>query len=182
MRAAAWVPSEEVMKWLRKKYRYKEETGRIYDRKSGEERGGTRGNHGYLLIGINNRALGVARLVLMHQMAWLLYHWEWPTLEIDHINNDKTDNRIANLRLATRSQNMMNTAKRQSIKGRPSSSRHKGVTWDKATRKWLAQIKLNGKLTHLGRFATQEEAFKAYTRAAMDIQGDFLPDELKTVT
>jgi hypothetical protein len=90
---------------------------------------------------------------------------------VDHINRDKLDNRRINLRLATRSQNEANKAKRVS----KSSSRYKGVTFTKSTLKkpWRATITNNKKHTGLGYFATEEEAAQAYNDAALEMFSDF---------
>jgi hypothetical protein len=90
-----------------------------------------------------------------------MHYGEWPSGEIDHINGVRTDNRVENLRVATRSENMQNTKKPVTNK-----SGKKGVSWDKTTGKWRAEIRANGKKYNLGRFKTIEEAFKAHESAA----------------
>ena len=95
-----------------------------------------------------------------HRLAWFYVTGEWPKQEIDHANGDRDDNRIANLREATRSQNMMNTPKR-------------GVCFHRGQQKWQASIRANGKRTHLGSFATEDEALEAYRLAASVMHGDF---------
>ena len=105
-----------------------------------------------------------------HQLAWLYVYGEWPESDVDHVNNDgpKHDNRICNLRLATRSQNAANTGKKSTNK-----SGYKGVSWHKATCKWRAQIMINGKKTHLGLFDSAEDAHKAYVEKIKEIHGEF---------
>jgi hypothetical protein len=71
----------------------------------------------------------------------------WPTSEIDHINRDKTDNRIANLRQVTRSENCQNK----------NNVNLPGITWHKPTSKWQARIKINQKLTLSGDFASRAQ-------------------------
>lgn len=107
------------------------------------------------------------RFLRAHRVAWFHYHGEWPTLDVDHINGDRSDNRISNLRLATQSQNNGN---RRSTPG--SSSRFKGVTRHKGG-KWQAQIECNGRARYLGLFATEEEASLAYQEAAVEVFGEF---------
>ena len=80
---------------------------------------------------------------------------------VDHINGDGLDNRKANLRIATRSQNMAN----QQI-GLANTSGRKGVTWHRGDRKWQAQIKVSGKMFYVGSFACIDEAKAAYDVAA----------------
>lgn len=81
----------------------------------------------------------------------------------DHINGNPLDNRRANLRLATRSQNNMNRKKSSRNK-----SGFKGVSLHKQNGKWVARIGKDGKYKHLGLFNTPEEAYAAYCEAAKD--------------
>jgi hypothetical protein len=90
-------------------------------------------------------------------------------LYVDHINGDTLDNRRANLRIATNSQNQANRIRLKS----GTSSRYRGVTWNKASQKWQAGIKCNLKSTHLGLFESEEEAARAYDRAAREMFGSF---------
>jgi hypothetical protein len=105
---------------------------------------------------------------LAHRLAWFYVHGSWPK-EIDHINRDRSDNRMANLRLATRGQNNMNTGLRSDNK-----SGHTGITWHKGSNKWRATIHHNGKQIQVGMFDTIEEAAKAYSEAAAKLYGDFV--------
>lgn len=104
---------------------------------------------------------------LGHRLAWFYVHGSWPK-ELDHINRDRSDNRMVNLRLATRSQNNMNRSARSDNK-----SGVTGVTWHKQSQKWRATIHKNGKQIQIGMFETIEEAAKAYSLAAQDMHGDF---------
>jgi len=99
--------------------------------------------------------------LLAHRLAWLCTTGEWPTGEIDHINRNRADNRIENLRDVPR---ILNTHNMGSRKG--SSSAHVGVCWDTAGNKWKARIRRKGKVYHLGMFDTEEEAGKAYALAS----------------
>lgn len=110
---------------------------------------------GYIRIGVDGEYYNAQRL------AWLYVHGEWPSLFVDHINCDPSDNRIANLRLATRQQNRANSK----------SSKPKGVV--KAKNRWQAQITINGRNTYLGSFRSPEEAAAAYDAAARESFGDF---------
>ena len=91
------------------------------------------------------------------------------TMQADHINRDARDNRRANLRLATHSENMVNAKKRRDAK----TSRFKGVSWFKPSKSWRAHINVNRKQISLGYFDEEAEAAKAYDDAAKAIYGDF---------
>lgn len=89
-------------------------------------------------------------------------------LDIDHINRDKLDNRLSNLRLATPSQNAANCDK---VKG--ATSKFMGVSWNTAAKKWHAAIRVDFKPKHLGSFSCQYLAATAYNVAAIKYFGKF---------
>lgn len=105
-------------------------------------------------------------------MAWAIHHGEWPDGEIDHINMKRDDNRIANLRLATSSDNRMNSGRQEN-----NTSGMKGVYWKKARGKWMSQIQVASKQIFLGRYATKAEAHAAYCEAAKKYHGEFARTE-----
>lgn len=98
---------------------------------------------------------------------------EWPTCDVDHKNHDTLDNRIDNLRLATRTQNNQNSVKCRRRAGKPLSSKHKGVYFHKRSGKWLARINLDKRQVHLGLFTLEHEAAEAYNVAARAHFGEF---------
>lgn len=118
--------------------------------------------HGYLIGAINNVKYKA------HRVIWAMIHDAWPDGDVDHINSDRRDNRSANLRAADRSQNMRNRGATKR-----NSTGLKGVCWDAGKRKWLAQIKVNGRNKHLGRYDTPEEAHAAYVNASVRDHGEF---------
>jgi hypothetical protein len=89
-------------------------------------------------------------------------------MQIDHIHGETLDNRKSQLRLATSSQNSHNKGVQANNK-----SGFKGVTWEKARRKWRAKIKLHNKRIDLGYFDTAEAAHAAYCEAAHRLHGEF---------
>jgi hypothetical protein len=103
-----------------------------------------------------------------HILAWVCQTGEWPTHQIDHINEDPSDNRWCNLRAATKAQNMRNIKKIKS-----NTSGHKGVGFHRPTSRWRATIKADGVQYHLGLFDTIEEAIEAYANAANKLHGLF---------
>ena len=92
---------------------------------------------------------------------------------VDHINRNRLDNRLENLRLCDKSKNAMNSEKiLETIKGK-SSSIYKGVYWAKDRNKWRATIKVSGKNIHIGSFDNEIEAAKAYNDYAIKHFGEF---------
>jgi hypothetical protein len=103
-----------------------------------------------------------------HILAWVCQTGEWPRHQIDHINENPSDNRWGNLRAATKSQNMQNIKRIKT-----NTSGHKGVGFHRATSRWRATIKADGVQYHLGLFDTIEEAIEAYANAANKLHGLF---------
>jgi hypothetical protein len=103
-----------------------------------------------------------------HRLAWFYVHGTFPPKFIDHINSNRSDNRICNLRLATNSENLCNRGMQSDNK-----SGFKGVSWQKDRKKWVAQCKVNSKKYNLGRFDTAEEASLAYQEFASKAHGEF---------
>lgn len=106
---------------------------------------------------------------MLHRIAWYMATGVDPIdFELDHINGDKTDNRICNLRRATRADNNRNQTKRKN-----NTSGYKGVSWSKTYSKWVAYIGVDWKRQHLGYFDTPKGAHVAYKDAANKLHGPF---------
>lgn len=117
---------------------------------------------GYSRIKINER------LYLAHRLAWFYVHGEWPAAEIDHRDRDRANNRISNLRQATRGENQRNKPVY-----RNNRSGSKGVHWHKQHRKFVATIHVNKRPIHLGLFRNIKDAARAYEEAAQNLHGSF---------
>ncbi len=117
-------------------------------------------SNGYIRIGLKSVS-GKKVMLLSHRVAWLLHTGSWPTLQIDHINGDRQDNRIENLRQVTQIENHRN--KQLNIRN---TSGHLGVDYRKdcPNRPWFANIRVDRKI-HLGSYATKEEAIAARKEA-----------------
>lgn len=105
-----------------------------------------------------------------HRLIWIWVHGVVPGEydEIDHIDGNRTNNRIDNLRLVTRLQNQWNSKVRTD-----NTSGFKGVSWNKKAKRWAANISIGGRVTYLGMYDTAEEAHEAYAVRAKEMRGDF---------
>ena len=143
----------------RKHFTYFEETGvvrsasnrrnvRVGDKVGGYDR------QGYIVTTLFKKPVKV------HRLAWALHYGEWPKGQIDHINGDKSDNRIENLRVVSNLQNKQNIMPPVN-----NTSGYLGVSYHKKSGKFAANIKVDGKITYLGVFETPELASIAYKEA-----------------
>jgi hypothetical protein len=158
------LPSVE---YLRKRLRYEPETGKLFwldcedmagwwrTRHKGKEAFTAFNDGGYKCGAINHNSFKA------HRVAWAIYHGDWPSDQIDHINGIKDDNRIVNLHVVTSQENGRN----QSM-NRRNTSGVCGVAWYKPTRKWMSYITIEGKFKNLGYFATIEAAAAARAEAS----------------
>lgn len=109
------------------------------------------------------------KLYYLHHLVWIYYNGNLPEGVIDHVNRDKTDNRIENLREASKQQNTFNREGNHSA-----VSQFKGVS--KKRDKWRARITVDGVECSLGSFNSEIEAGLAYKQAAKLLQGDYSID------
>lgn len=126
---------------------------------------GTKDPSGYFRAHLNSQRF------LIHRAIWAMKHGEWPQGIVDHINGDPSDNRIINLRLANKSQNNANSSKAQ----KNNKLGVKGVSFDKKSKKYRADIRKNYKRIHLGWYQTIEEASAAYIAASQHYYGEYSP-------
>lgn len=129
-------------------------TGKFYHKTNqgkarvGDE-AGTINKKGYLIIGLDGMSYRA------HRLAWLFYYGFLPDKQIDHIDHNKLNNAIVNLRIVSNQENHKNMPLQKNNK-----SGCAGVGWQESTNKWRAYIKVKGKSIHLGLFDTKEEAIK----------------------
>jgi len=110
-------------------------------------------NHdGYLSVELNKKHIKV------HRIIWMIVHGKWPDPMIDHINGNRKDNRLCNLREVTAKQNLENNLGKGAVL--------KGVTPTKTGKRWKAQITHNKNTIYLGTFDFAEDAHLAYCKAA----------------
>jgi len=95
-----------------------------------------------------------------HRLAWFYVHGIMPPNQIDHINHNRSDNRLVNLRLATNQENCCNISKPIN-----NTSGIIGVYWNKSTNKWRVKIEFNKKQIHIGYFTEFDEAVAARKEA-----------------
>jgi hypothetical protein len=121
---------------------------------------GCKSKDGYVVAGHNGRQYRV------HRIIWALHYGAWPERDLDHINRNKSDNRIVNLRPCDDARNQWNVSARVGVSAYKGVGRHKG--------KWRARIRVgDGRRIELGAFATEEDAAEAYRKAALIYHGEF---------
>ena len=147
----------------RKRFRYDPETGALYwairpsnaarmDRHAGKL------DRGYWSVMV------ARRLYRAHRIIWAMHYGEWPDGQIDHINHDRADNRIENLRVVPHLDNHRNMSLfKNNTTGVP------GVKFDTRYGSWVARITVNYKQIALGSYKTKEEAIAARKAAEADL-------------
>lgn len=118
------------------------------------------------------RAVAVLRTTYKsHRLAWLLSYGTWPEHELDHINGVRDDNRVSNLREASRSMNTQNLHRPR----RDNKTGFLGVVWNGRINKFVAGIRVAGKSKHIGCFSDAETAHQAYVAAKRQLhEGNML--------
>ena len=127
---------------------------------------GLNGVIGNQYLAVNLYKNGKSKSVRIHQLVCMAFLNHVPNgykgLIVDHINNDKLDNRLSNLQLVTA---RLNSSKDRKNK----TSKYTGVFWHKKANKWQSSIGVNGKLKYLGLFTNELEASKCYQEALKEI-------------
>jgi len=161
-RFIAYNPDTGILTWAEKPSRTST-IGGVVGRNTGK---------GYLGFSFRGRHL------LAHRVAWFLHNGTWPINTIDHINKDRSDNRICNLREATYRQNNCNMGVRKNNK-----CGFKGVTQRRGQDVWIARVMVNRKNKFLGNFKNPIDAAKAYNVAVLELHGEFaVINQIKEVT
>lgn len=151
-------PETGALFWKRREARHFSPKARACDiagwntRHAGREAARILNSKGYVEVCIHNRR------VCAHQVCFALYHGRWPSQSIDHIDGNRTNNRISNLREVSLQENARN------MRGR-ADGRHFGVYARPDRGDWVARIRCGGRTAHLGVFATESAAIDARKRA-----------------
>lgn len=142
---------------------YDPETGILTNRRLCRPAGSSQGT-GYLQIEVDGRKY------LAHRLAWLYAHGKFPEKDLDHVDGDRGNNRLSNLREATRAENMQNRVPTPGASGFPGvyCSTNNGSRTPRK-KAWCARIRAGADRRHLGYFATPEEAHAAYITAKAEV-------------
>jgi hypothetical protein len=122
----------------------------------------------------HTKALGYQEGVVMwnrlyaHRVIWAMQTGTWPENQIDHIDNDPSNNKWVNLRAATRAENSCNKTKKKN-----STSKYLGVYLYRDKKTWIAKASKNNKNIHIGYFKSEEDAARAYDLRAKQVHGEF---------
>jgi hypothetical protein len=144
---------------------------RFNTRCAGKAAGCKKTSTGYINIRLNNA------IYLAHRLVYVYHHGDClDGKNIDHIDGNRTNNRIENLRVATTKENTQNRGKQKN-----NTTGFKGVTYHHKDRKYQAQIHSNGKMLFLGYYDTPELASAAYVIAAQKEHGDFLHSSIRAM-
>jgi len=131
--------------------RYDKETGQFFNITKLDASGnavpvGSLGTRGYIKVYVYGRYYSAHRLAMFYETG------TWPEHDVDHINGNRVDNRLENLRCVTRQQNSQNRIK---VYGK---SKFRGVCWCKQQEKWKAYASVNGKMKVFGYYQSEEMA------------------------
>jgi len=145
---------------------YCPETGNFFWRvRRGRQKAGSLAGHadthGYIMIRV------FSKIYMAHRLAFLFVYDRFPIGDTDHINRNRSDNRIENLREVTRSENNVNSKIRKN-----NTSGYRGVSWSERDKHYHAYINKDGRRINIGYFRDSKEAAIAYDEKAKDIYGE----------
>ena len=156
-----------TQEYLQKVFEYRD--GQLYWKTPEKLKGhiaGVSRNDGYRLIQIK-MGKNMCQRILAHRIIFMIHHGYMPEV-VDHIDRDKTNNRIENLRGCTHQQNLWNQSVRKNTK-----SGYKGVYWDKKRNFWNVYIAVDKKLKYFGSYKDVEQAKKIADSARKQHRGEF---------
>jgi HNH endonuclease len=152
--------------YLRSQLSYNPDTGEFWwkapkqrrrmDRPAGSMQSG---GYRHIRITIDGKSLDF----FSHRLAWLYVYGVWPKSHLDHIDRNRSNNRLSNLREVNASENNYNVSKQKDC-----SSQFIGVSWNNRDRLWISTIRRDGIRNGLGYFKCEKEAAMAYNRAALE--------------
>ena len=153
------LPSQERLMEL---FDYNPTTGNLVWRAPRQDDLGCISDQGYLRVKIGSRVYSV------HRLVWKIATGNEPPPMIDHIDGDRLNNRISNLRAASHGENKQNTGRQRNNK-----SGHKGVSWSRTHKSWQASIMNEGKSVWLGRYKILEDAVSVIAETRNRLHGEF---------
>lgn len=153
------LPSQER---LRELFNYDPTTGSLVRRSSRQGNLGCISDQGYLRVKIGRQVYSV------HRVIWKIATGSEPPSMLDHIDGNRLNNRVSNLRAASHGDNQQNSGRQ-----RNNTSGHKGVSWSRTHKSWQASIMGDGKSVWLGRYKNLEDAVKVVADTRNRLHGEF---------
>lgn len=132
---------------------------RQFNGRFGDKEAGTLRKDGYVRVKVCGRYL------LAHRVIWAIMYDRWPTEIIDHKDRDRSNNRLSNLREATKSENCTNSLRKD--------GKHKGIRFDKRRGTFHVRLTKDGKTKYLGQAQTLEMAIDIYRKFSYSVHGEF---------
>jgi hypothetical protein len=148
----SYCPRTGILRWKRR-HRWwftSDHSCKTWNTRFAGQPAGSLGSDGYTRISL------LSRRYTAHRVIWLMVTGKWPSVEIDHRNRKRSDNRFVNLKDGTRTDNQRNRTLNKNNK-----SGFAGVYYDARDCRWVAKMKRKGKTKHLGSFATKRAAVAA---------------------
>lgn len=148
--------------YLRQRLRYEPETGKLYWRPCPGRNASWNAQHAdrEAFVNVHCQGYRAGRLdyvaYFAHRVIWAMCYGEDPEGQIDHVDHDRMNNRLENLRVVSHQENHRNTSRK-----RNNTSGQNGVSWFAATSRWSAYIMVDGRKKHLGYFADKQDAIAA---------------------